>query len=136
MLEDKQEMIALLTGVKSSKKSYYTELKTTVEQLRKKNIQLEIINEVMKSMKIDMSLDEILQNVLDKLKVLLHCDRLSLFLIQNNELILSNVYPEGSRGLTMNSSIPKQKSLYWSALLNKQIILQRLVDGSGDFFEK
>lgn len=136
MLEDKQEMIALLTGVKSSKKSYYTELKTTVEQLRKKNIQLEIINEVMKSMKIDMSLDEILQNVLDKLKVLLHCDRLSLFLIQNNELVLSNVYPVGSRGLAINSAIPKPTSLYWSALLNKKIILQRLVDGSGDFFEK
>ncbi|GAA3319827.1 hypothetical protein GCM10020331_028340 [Ectobacillus funiculus] len=34
MLEDKQEMIALLTGVKSSKRNYYTELKETVGQLR------------------------------------------------------------------------------------------------------
>lgn len=136
MLEDKKEMIALLTGVKSSKKSYYTELKTTVEQLRKKNIQLEIINEVMKSMKIDMSLDEMLQNVLDKLKALLHCDRLSLLLLQNNELILTNVYPKGSRGLKINSAIPNQQSVYWSALLNKQIIFQQLLNSSNDFFEK
>ena len=136
MLEDKKEMIALLTGVKSSKKSYYTELKTTVEQLRKKNIQLEIINEVMKSMKIDMSLDEMLQNVLDKLKALLHCDKLSLLLLQNNELILSNVYPEESHGLKINSAIPNRHSIYWSALLNKQIIFQRLHDSSEDFFEK
>ena len=130
VLEDKQEMIALLTGVKSSKKNYYTELKTTVEQLRKKNIQLEIINEVMKSMKIDMSLDEMLQNVLDKLKGLLHCDRLSLLLLRNSELILTNVYPEENRGLKINSAIPNRRSLYWSALLNKQIIFQQLLDSS------
>ena len=135
VLEDKQEMIALLTGVKSSKKNYYTELKTTVEQLRKKNIQLEIINEVMKSMKIDMSLDEMLQNVLDKLKGLLHCDRLSLLLLRNSELILTNVYPEENRGLKINSAIPNRRSLYWSALLNKQIIFQQLLDSSEDFFE-
>jgi two-component system, NtrC family, sensor kinase len=135
VLEDKQEMIALLTGVKSSKKNYYTELKTTVEQLRKKNIQLEIINEVMKSMKIDMSLDEMLQNVLDKLKGLLHCDRLSLLLLRNSELILTNVYPEENRGLKINSAIPNRRSLYWSALLNKQIIFQQLLDSSEAFFE-
>ncbi|QIZ08009.1 GAF domain-containing protein [Priestia megaterium] len=136
VLEDKQEMIALLTGVKSSKKNYYTELKTTVEQLRKKNIQLEIINEVMKSMKIDMSLDEMLQNVLDRLKVLLHCERLSLLLLRNHELVLTNVYPEGSRGLKINSAIPNRQSLYWSALLNKQIIFQQLLNTSDVFFEK
>jgi two-component system, NtrC family, sensor kinase len=136
VLEDKQEMIALLTGVKSSKKNYYTELKTTVEQLRKKNIQLEIINEVMKSMKIDMSLDEMLQNVLDRLKVLLNCDRLSLFLLRNHELVLTNVYPEGSRGLKINSAIPNRLSLYWSVLLNKQIIFQQLLNTSDVFFEK
>jgi two-component system NtrC family sensor kinase len=136
MLEDKQEMIALLTGVKSSKKSYYTELKTTVEQLRKKNIQLEIINEVMKSMKVDMSLDEILQNVIEKLRVLMHCDRLSLLLLQNDELILTNVYPKQSLGLKMDSAIPNENSLYWSALENKQIIFQPLIDSNEHFFEK
>jgi two-component system NtrC family sensor kinase len=136
MVEDKQKMIALLTGVKSSKKSYYTELKTTVDQLRKKNIQLEIINEVMKSMKVDMSLDEMLQNVIDRLRVLMDCDRISLLLLRNNELILTNVFPKESQGLKIDSAIPKEQSLYWSALLNKQIIFQRLVDSNENFFEK
>ncbi|ALA52842.1 hypothetical protein J32TS2_33630 [Shouchella clausii] len=36
MLDNKQAMIARLTGVDSSKKTYYTELKKTVEQLKKK----------------------------------------------------------------------------------------------------
>jgi two-component system NtrC family sensor kinase len=136
MLEDKQEMIALLTGVKSSKKSYYTELKTTVEQLRKKNIQLEIINDVMKSMKVDMSLDEILQNVFEKLRVLMHCDRLSLLLLRDDELILTNVCPEEIHGLKMDSAIPNEHSLYWSALENKQIIFQPLINSTYHFYER
>lgn len=136
MLENKHEMIALLTGVKSSKKNYYTELKTTVHQLRKKNMQLEIINEVMKSMKVDMSLSEILQNVTDKLKLLMSCDRLSLLLLKNGELILTNVYPEENLRVKLKPAIPTEHSIYWSALKNKQTIFKLLNDGSDEFYEK
>jgi two-component system, NtrC family, sensor kinase len=136
MLENKHEMIALLTGVKSSKKNYYTELKKTVEQLKKKNMQLEIINDVMKSIKIDMSLEDILKNVLDKLSVLVHCDRLSLLLLRNHNLILTNVYPEDSYRIEIGSAIPNEQSLYWSALKNRQIIFQQLNDPYADFYEK
>ncbi|MDN4073039.1 GAF domain-containing sensor histidine kinase [Fictibacillus terranigra] len=136
MLEDKHEMIALLTGVKSSKKSYYTELKKTVEQLKKKNMQLEIINEVMKSIKIDMSLGDILNNVVDKLRVLVHFDRLSLLSLHNDNLTLTNIYPEDSHYIKIGSAIPNEHSLYWSALKNRQIIFQRLNDSYSSFYEK
>ncbi|MED4687132.1 hypothetical protein [Peribacillus frigoritolerans] len=44
---NKHELIDLMTGVKSSKKTYYTELKKTVDQLKKKkNMQLEIMNDI------------------------------------------------------------------------------------------
>ncbi|AGK53788.1 sensor histidine kinase [Bacillus sp. 1NLA3E] len=136
MLESKHEMIALLTGVKSSKKSYYTELKTTVEQLRKKNMQLEIINDVMKSMKVDMSLNEILKNLIDKLRELTHCDRLSLLLLRNEDLIITNVYPENSARIKIDSVIPTEYSLYWSALKNKQTIFKKINDPHEVFYEK
>lgn len=136
MLEDKHEMIALLTGVKSSKKSYYTELKKTVEQLKKKNMQLEIINEVMKSIKIDMSLEDILNNVMDRLRVLVHFDRLSLLSLHNDNLTLTNIYPEDSHYIKIGSAIPNEHSLYWSALKNRQIIFQRLNDSYASFYEK
>lgn len=129
-------MIALLTGVKSSKKSYYTELKTTVDQLKKKNMQLEIINDVMKSMKVDMSLDEILQNVNGKLIALMRCDRLSLYLLQNNKLILANVYPEESEDLQPGFTLHNQHSLYWSALMNKQMIKKAVNHHMENYFEK
>lgn len=136
MLEDKNEMIALLTGVKSSKKSYYTELKKTVEQLKKKNMQLEIMNEVMKSIKVDMSLEDILKNMMDKLKVLVQFDRLGFLLLRNDNLTLTNVYPEDSHCVEIGSVIPDEHSLYWSALKNRQIIAQRLNDSYASFYEK
>lgn len=129
-------MIDLLTGVKSSKKSYYTELKKTVEQLKKKNMQLEIINEVMKSIKIDMTLEDILKNMVTKLKVLVQFDRLSLLLLQNNTLTLTNIYPEHSRFLEVGTTIPDDHSLYWSAIKNRQIIFTRLQDPHTSFYEE
>lgn len=56
-MNDRQQLISLLTGVQSSKKSYYTELKKMVIELKKKNMQLEIINDITKSFNIDMSMD-------------------------------------------------------------------------------
>ncbi|HWO97612.1 MAG TPA: ATP-binding protein [Bacillus sp. (in: firmicutes)] len=129
-------MIALLTGVKSSKKNYYTELKKTVEQLKKKNMQLEIINEVMKNMKVDMPLDDVLKNMIDKLRILIPCDRLSLLLLRHDNLILTNVYPEDSHRLELGSIIPSESSLYWSALKKRQIIFQQLDDSYTNFYEK
>ena len=117
MVEDKQSIIERLTGVKSSKKSYYMELKKTIRKLEKKNMKLEIINDVTKSFNIHMSLDDMLENVLEKLKQIITFDRLSLSLIENNDLILSNVYPISSKGITINTALPKRNSLYWKAML-------------------
>ena len=63
---NKLELIDLMTGVKSSKKTYYTELKKTVDQLKKKNMQLEIMNDITKNMNMDIDIQEILRNVIDK----------------------------------------------------------------------
>lgn len=135
MLEDKLEMIALLTGVDSSKKNYYTELKKTVEQLKKKNMQLEIMNEVMKSIKIDMSLEDILNNIIDKLRMLVHFDRLSFFMLNNDTLTLTKDFPE-KFCLEIKTTIPKECSLYWSALKNRQTIFRHLKDAVDGFYEK
>ncbi|MFD3448341.1 ATP-binding protein [Microbacteriaceae bacterium 4G12] len=136
MLEDKQEMIGLLTGVKSSKKNYYTQLKKTVEQLKKKNMQLEIINDVMKSIQVDTSFEDILKNVTDKLKTLFHFERLSLLLLQNEQLVLTNVYPESNHYLEIGDVIPNKNSLYWLALQRRQIIFQHVNDPYTTFYEK
>lgn len=99
-------------------------------------MQLEIINDVMKSMKVDMSLNEILKNLIDKLRELTHCDRLSLLLLRNEDLIITNVYPENSARIKIDSVIPTEYSLYWSALKNKQTIFKKINDPHEVFYEK
>lgn len=95
-MNDRQQLISLLTGVQSSKKSYYTELKKMVIELKKKNMQLEIINDITKSFNIDMSMDEMLKNSIDKLKTIFPVERISLSLCENHKLVLTNVYPAHS----------------------------------------
>ncbi|WP_353056954.1 PAS domain-containing sensor histidine kinase [Metabacillus litoralis] len=135
MLEDKNEMIALLTGVESSKKSYYTELKKTVDMLQKKNMQLEIMNEVMKSIKIDMTLEEILNNMVDKLKNIIQFDRLSFFLLQNVSLTLINVFPENTFTIERGIDLPRDRSLYWMALTKRQVMFQQVENPTWNFHE-
>ncbi|WMT19985.1 sensor histidine kinase [Parageobacillus toebii] len=115
-VKDRQQMINLLTGVQSSKKSYYNELKKTVIELKKKNMQLEIINDVTKSFNIDMSIDEMLKNVLDKLQTIFPIERISLSMYENEKLILSNVYPSHSLYFPIGFEFSKQHSLYWKVI--------------------
>ena len=46
MPEQKTQLIEKLTGVYSSKRNYYVELKEKVNELSKRNAQLEIINQL------------------------------------------------------------------------------------------
>ncbi|WP_096199465.1 sensor histidine kinase [Bacillus sp. FJAT-45350] len=119
---EKKPIIELLTGVKSSKRSYYTELKKTIEQLERKNMKLEIINEVMKSFKVDMSMDEMLENVMKKLEKLYKVDRLSLSIYENKQLILTNVYPVDSFFLKLGEVLPEQDSLYYKAVYSREAL--------------
>lgn len=45
-MQNKQEILEKLTGIKSSRKSYYTELIYLVEEMKKKNKQLAVINQL------------------------------------------------------------------------------------------
>lgn len=115
-MTDKQQMIDRLVGVESSKRTYYTELKNTIREMKKKNIQLEIINDVMKSFNINMSMDELLKNVLEKLKHIFPIDRLSLMHLNNNKLEITSIYPRSSTYVKLGTSIPNQNSLYWQVI--------------------
>ncbi|MCG7334647.1 ATP-binding protein [Sporosarcina sp. ACRSM] len=132
---ERHEMIDLLTGVQSSKRNYYSELKTTVDELKKKNSQLEIINEVMSSFTSNFSVSDMLQNMLLKLKSVYPIDRVSTALENDHELVLSYVYPESDMYLARGTRFPKNNSLYHDVLtLGHHTVYHD--DNSVSFFEK
>lgn len=128
-------MIDLLTGVQSSKRNYYSELKTTVDELKKKNSQLEIINEVMSSFTTDFSVADMLQNMLLKFKNVYPIDRVSAALENDHELVLSYVYPESDMYLAKGTRFPKNNSLYQDVLTLGHYMAYR-DDDWDSFYEK
>jgi two-component system, NtrC family, sensor kinase len=126
MIEDKQEVIQLLTGVKASKRNYYNELKKTIQNMQKKNTQLEIINQVVKSFNVDMSMDDMLENVMSKLGQIFAFTRLSLSLFEKEVLIVSNVYPQQLAGFPPGTVLEEENSLYWKAIREEKALLHHI----------
>lgn len=129
------EMIDLLTGVQSSKRNYYSELKSTVDQLKKKNNQLEMINEVMRSFTSDFSVAHMLENTLAKLKAVYTIDRVSAALVSDHKLVLSYVYPEHDLYLEKDTLFPEVGSLYHKVFTTGRYTVYHENDAE-TFFEK
>lgn len=125
-MKERQQIINLLTGVQSSKRSYYTELKKMINELKKKNMQLEIINDITKSFNIDMSIDDMLKNTFDKLKEIFSIGRISLLLYEQEQLILTNVYPEHNLYFPVGFVLPKEHSLYWKVIQSLEKMLYQV----------
>ncbi|TSI10117.1 ATP-binding protein [Lysinibacillus sp. BW-2-10] len=136
VLKERESLIGKLTGIQSSKKSYYSELKVTVEELKKKNMQLEVINEVTQSLNIEMSIDEMLKNIFEKIKPFIAIERMSLSLYENNQLVLSNVFPLDSFYFPMGYVFEKEKSLYWQSILTLEKVLFKMENHTPIYIEE
>lgn len=134
-MNERQQIINLLTGVQSSKKSYYTELKKMVAELKKKNMQLEIIKDITKSFNIDMSMDEMLKNTFDKLREIFPIERISLSLYENNKLVLTNVYPAHALYFPVGFVLPKERSLYWKVMQSLEKIFYQVQEHENSYIE-
>ncbi len=78
MQAEKIKMIETLTGIGSSKKNYYIELQHKVEEVIRRNKQLEIINQIAKSFNLDLPIEQIVDSLAVNLASLLPVDDLSL----------------------------------------------------------
>lgn len=71
-------MLEKLTGVHSSKNSYYVELKKQISETKIRNTQLEILYSLAKSMNVDLDIIEIIDGIVPELKKILYFDHLEL----------------------------------------------------------
>ena len=92
VIKNKKELIEKLTGIHSSKKSYYVELKKKIYETTRRNIQLEIINQLAKGIGIEMSFQEIIENVIPKLQAVVSFDTLSLYVIDKGTMVNRTVF--------------------------------------------
>lgn len=130
MMQEKEEMIQRLTGVKSSKRNYYHELKKNVRKVEKQNMQLDLINQVVKSFNVDMPLDDMLKHVRNRLCQMFPFDRLSLCTVENGTLVVSGVYPPELAALAPGTMLDADRSLYTDALRRQETILYNVTSPS------
>ncbi|MEC0298511.1 GAF domain-containing sensor histidine kinase [Peribacillus frigoritolerans] len=133
---NKHELIDLMTGVKSSKKTYYTELKKTVDQLKKKNMQLEIMNDITKNMNMEIDIQEILRNVIEKLKQLITFDDSHFVILYEEEPTLLHICPNGHCELEMDPKNLLHPFQEFSSALKEKQPIQVEVNQLSDFPEK
>lgn len=84
-MDNKLEMIEKLTGIRSSRKNYYVELGDTIEELQKKNKQLEVMNQLSR-IHVNMSWEEVNRFIAIQLHQLLSFDFLILTLRERTSL--------------------------------------------------
>ncbi|MFB5661106.1 ATP-binding protein [Alteribacillus sp. HJP-4] len=136
MFEDKEAVIEKLTGVKSSKKSYYTELKRTIAELEKKNEKLEILSELSKGFHVHRPLQESLERMFRKLYDVFPVYRVSLSLLEENKMTLQSMYPEKLAPLAPGTVFTKETSLYWKAAKRDLIVLHEYGQAPFEFEEE
>lgn len=93
MPEQKAQLIAKLTGVYTAKRTYYAELKEKIAEITKRNLQLEMLNELALQISINTPLGQIVHNVSESLKQILPFDHVSLYTYRDGMLYLNCFHP-------------------------------------------
>ncbi|MEB3103668.1 sensor histidine kinase [Ferviditalea candida] len=124
-MHGKQELIDKLTGIQSSRKSYYSELSVIVEEMKKKNKQLEVINRLTR-LQVDKSWEEVSGYLAAQLSQILSFGRFVLTLIDHSDLLFYISEPEAGnwscrlvkRRILTNAAISVEE---FDKLLGKEI---------------
>ncbi|NLA11237.1 MAG: GAF domain-containing protein [Firmicutes bacterium] len=97
VIKNKKALIEKLTGIHSSKKSYYVQLKKKIDEITRRNIQLEIINRLAKAIGIDMSFQEIVESIIPELQAVVAFDTISLYVIDKGTMVSRTVFVTNNR---------------------------------------
>jgi len=135
VVDNKRMLIEKLTGIHSSKKTYYVELKKRIEETAKRNTQLEIINQIAKGINIDMSFDQMMESVTDKLRRLVSFDRLSLSILEDGKLVVKSSIPADDPLEGTGREIPPGASAFWTVVTSRKSLLRRDIPDEGNTFD-
>lgn len=132
VIKNKKALIEKLTGIHSSKKSYYVQLKNKIDETTRRNIQLEIINRLAKGIGIEMSFQEIIESVIPELRAVVSFDTLSLYVIDKGALVdrtvfVSNHHDRDAADDDSRDHVEKKEKqapeALWQVLAEKRTIL-------------
>lgn len=115
-MDEKNTLLEQLTGVNSSKLNYYLELKQRNAEILKQNSRLEVLQQLVRDMNIDLSLEDILERAFAKLPQALPCDFLGLATLVNEQLVLQSMVPRDF----LEAGVLPEHALSWQVIRTRQ----------------
>ncbi len=96
-----------------------------IDELNKQNKRLAIINLVAKSINVQMSYEDIIDQLADLLHQVISYDLLSFCLLENGILVIKSGIPKDQQILGVGTVLHKENSAPWQAILQKQCFLRQ-----------
>lgn len=103
--------------INSKKNDYYYEI-------LKRNTQLEIINEIAKSITIEMSFNEMMDKITKKLQKVISYDLLSFCLLEEDKLIISTGVPKDIPVLGVGTVLDPETAMTWKVVKEKKFLIR------------
>jgi two-component system NtrC family sensor kinase len=135
--EHRTQLIEKLTGVYTSKHSYYAELKDKITELSKRNFQLEIISELAQEFNISLPedyLDKTVKKIYERVQEIFYVKRIAILTLEGQKLQVSHCYPCDEicgKGIKISGEEGKQ---LWKAVSDHRQIAWKRDAGSPDGF--
>ena len=102
-----------------------TEMEWIINEMAKQNKRLEIINQVAKSINIQMSYEEIIKQMSKPLSNVISYDLLSFCLVEEDTLIIKSGIPKEQKLLGVGCVLKKDNSAPWEAVKHKKCFLRQ-----------
>ena len=110
-----------------------TLLGSQLEEVVKRNTQLEILNQIAQSFTLQLSFDEMIEDVAQKLQKVISFDLLNLCVVDSNgDLVVKKELPRGKNVLGEGTVLDPATSWSWEVLRRKRFAIRADMQGDGE----
>ncbi|MDD4238540.1 MAG: ATP-binding protein [Desulfotomaculaceae bacterium] len=99
--------------------------KDVIEELTRQNTRMSIIQQIAKRINVEMSYEDIIDEVAAPLRSVLPYDLLSFCLLENDQLVIKSGVPKGQIILDVGWVLDNNNSAPWKAILDKRCFLRQ-----------
>lgn len=110
--------------------------KLHLDEILKRNTQLEIITEIAKSITVEMSFEEMMDSITKKLYKVISYDLLSFFLIEGDKLIIRTGVPKDVPVLGIGTVLHSHSAMTWKVVRDKTPLIRHDLENDKQIYDE
>lgn len=111
-------------------------LNSQLRELIKRNMQLQIINQIAKSITLEMTFDEMIEDVAVKLQRIISFDLMNLCMLEHGELLVKRELPKGTTVLKEGTVLDPQISWAWEVIRKRHFSIRTDIQNDGQAYTR